>query len=386
MIPEDDAWRVGYLPSFSINAEVGDVDNFADDLDELIDLLDDPGSSDEPVSDLLDRFNNTLVQMGESGYIKNSISISAPFFPLFHQSDVLGGAIGVELSVDAQIGLSILDAPLAYDNQNTSFSTSTSLYLKSGLATKIAVGYSREISLDRLDFLGDGVLYGGAKVSLISMELSKQIIPVQQLDGKDVDEVIKDEYDANLKTSTNVAIDVGVVWDAERYRAGFTIANINSPEFDYGTIGENCTAREDNTLTRSACEIATTFTQELGEIDATETHTMDAYARIDGALKLSERWILSSSLDLAEYNDVVGFDNQWFHMATSYQTKGYFLPSTRIGYQKNLAGSELSSVTFGFTFFKCIGLDFEWGLEEVTVDDETAPRRFGFALSFEESF
>lgn len=386
MIGDDKHWRFSYFPSVSVNVEIGEVDNFSDDLDELIDILDDPNSSDESVSDLLDRFNQTLVVMGESGYIKNSASVYAPLFPLYYSSDALKGTFTFELKWDAQVGLRILDAPLSFDNQNSSFSTATALYLKSGIATSLSAAYSREIPQVKWDFLGDGKLYGGVKLNLIRLELSKQVTPIQQLDGKDVDDVIKDEYDSNLRSSTNVAIDVGVVWDSERYRAGFTIANLNSPSFDYGTVGENCDAREENSLTRSACETARFFALERGEISTRETHTMQAFPRIDGLYKISKRWLVSSSLDLAEYNDVVGFDNQWFHVATSYEGRGYLVPSTRIGYQTNLADGSTSSINAGVTLFKALSLDLEWGLESVTVDGSSVPRRLGFALGFEQKF
>ncbi len=382
MVAEEKNWRMSFLPNFGLNVEVGDVDNFADDLDELIDIIDDPGSTDDSAEEVLDRFNTTLIEMGESGYIKQSTYFNAPFLPLYYKADFLGGTLGVGLGLETQIGLRILDAPLSFDDQNGTFSTATALYIKAGIEQNLAVSYGRAImsegSKDRL--------YAGVKVKLMNVELSKQVLPILQLDGQEVQDVIEDEYDQNLKSSTNIGIDVGLVWDDENYRVGLTIENLNSPDFDYGTIGENCTDRPENTDSRSNCEAAAFFIQQQGEIRARETHTKHALLRVDGLYKLSDRWAILSSLDLAKYDDVTGFENQWFHAAMSYDSAGTLVPSARVGYKKNLAGFEVASLTFGFTFFRYFGLDIEYGLESVDVDGSSYPRRVGIAFGFEQRF
>ncbi|MFV1872554.1 MAG: conjugal transfer protein TraF [Oleiphilus sp.] len=385
LIDKDENVRTSYFPSFGFNLEVGDANNLVDELEELTDLLDDPDSSGLSTQEALDRFNELLIKFGEDGYVKNSISLTAPFFPLLIQSDMLGGAVGISVAANATAAFSVLDAPLEYSNQNDSFNTATSLYLKSGVEKSVALTYSRDVPLN--DWFNDkGNLHAGVKLKVMNLELSKQVIPLENLESDDISDIIVDEYDQNQVSSTEFGIDLGLVWDAGDYRLGLTLENLNSPEFEYGAVGVGCSGIDQNSPSRNACEVAAYFANETGDIQAKETHVKDAMFRADVLYKLTDRWQLTSALDLAEYNDVIGFENQWFHAATSYDADSWIIPSLRFGYHKNLVGSELSSASVGFTLFNTLALDIEYGLETIEVDGTKAPRRAGFALSIEESF
>lgn len=387
VVDEDERWRLNYLPTLTTTLEVGNVDNFVDELDELIDLIEDPSTNTESVDEVLDRFNAVLVQMGDEGYLKSSVRISAPLFPVYYRSDALGGTLFSELTVSTQIGLSVLDAPLEYNEQNDTFNTSTSAYVKSGIDTTLAMGYSRELpSVASWLGLDSGTLLGGVKMKVSTVELSKQLFALQLLDGRDIEEVIEDEYDSNLVKTTEVGLDIGLLYQTENYRIGATISDINEPSFDYGEIGVNCGERDDGSVALSNCENAAYFTQVLGEISSNETHKRHAVVTLDGLYSFNEKWSVTSAIELAKYDDMVGRQNQWFHIAAAYDSQSRWMPSTRVGFQKNLAGSKLGSVNFGFTFFKTLTFDVEWGLDSVSVDGSTVPRRLGFALGLQESF
>ncbi len=380
-------WRVNYLPAFSTILEVGDVDNFVDELDELIDLIEDPSTNTESVDEVLDRFNTVLVQMGNEGYLKSAVRVDAPLFPMYYRSEALGGTFFSELRAGTQVGVSVLDAPLEYNEQNDTFNTSTSAYVKSGIDTTFSLGYSSQMAPVASWFgLRSGTLLGGVKVKVSTVELSKQLFALQLLDGRDIEDVIEDEYDNNLVKTTAVGLDVGFLWQAENSSVGLTISDINEPSFDYGEIGVNCGERDEGSVALSNCENAAYFTQVLGEIASNETHVRHAVATLDTFHQFNEKWSVNSAVELARYDDMVGRENQWFHVAAAYDSQSRWRPSARIGFQKNLAGSKLSSVNLGFTFFKTLTFDVEWGLDSVSVDGSTVPRRFGFALGFQESF
>ncbi len=387
LVPSSDSWRFSYFPDFGISTEFGEVDNFTDDLDDLIDIIDDPASTNDSPSEVLNRFNTTLEAMGESGYLKSTVGFGLPLPRLVYQSRKFGGSFGVSASVQGQAGLRILDSSLSFDEQNGTFSTASSLYLKSGIEKSVSLSYSQPL-LERTNFryTRNNRLYGGVSARLISLALSKQVTPLQQLDGRDVSNLLQDEYDNNLNETVGIGLSVGVVWDAVRYRVGLTLDNINSPSFDYGIIGTNCEARQENTAARTNCEVAAQFIQQDGAITARETHTMHARARVDGLYHINDRWIASGSIDLARYNDFVSFENQWLNVATSYEFRNNIVPSVRAGYQKNLAGEKLGSLTFGMNFLKYFSLDVEYGLDSTTVNGSSIPRRFGFAFGVEERF
>lgn len=386
MVAEDENWRFNYFPSISIGVEIGDVDNFADDVDELIDIIDDSSDIDD-LSAVRDRFNNVLGDIGRSGYVKNSISVRAPVLPMYLKLDSIGASIFMDVSLDAQALVRVLDRPIVLDTQNDSLSTDTSVYLKSGVEKKFSFGYGREIYKKRFSDKSGGKskLYGGIKLNVIAMDLSKQITRLEDLDGEEVGDYLRDQYDSNLKSDTNFGVDLGLLYDSEWYRLGLTLENLNSPSFDYGEIGVDCDALEGSQTEINSCYISQSFIND-GRLVAREKHTKHALLRADALFKITSRWFLSGSVDLAKYDDIVGMENQWAHVSTSYEAGRFWIPSPRIGMQSNLAGAKLSSLTAGFTLFNVFSLDVEYGLSSVEVDDQSAPQRLGLSIAFEEKF
>ncbi len=386
MLSDDERLRINYFPSISYSAELGEVSNFSDELDELIDLLDDTSLNQDDVDETLDRFNGVLVQMGQDGYIKTSLNISIPITPLYYSSSSLNGTFYAEANVGAQISLGILDETLEPDVQGASvgLTTDTSIYLKTGIEKKLAIGYGTEILEATLPFVGEGTLYVGTKVSFYNLELSKQITRLEDLDGEEVADVMQDEYDNNLESSTGIGIDLGAVWDTKRYRVGARLQNINEPSFDYGPLGINCETR--GTITEiNSCEAARLFIAD-GRLKQREKHVKNALLSLDFGLKVTDRLSVNGTYDTAAYNDIVGYSVQMLNLSMAYDTKGFLIPDFRVGYQANLTGTETSSYLAGITLFNVFTLDLEYGADSVEVDGDEFPRRIGFAIGFEESF
>lgn len=379
-------WRFGYLPSLSFGGEVGDVNNFADDLDELIDILDDPSLAEGSIDETLDRFNSVLESMGQHGYTRVGVGLTAPLFPVYWRRDEFSGTVFSELSVDTQIRLSVLDEPLEYNDQTVSFTTGSAAYLKSGIEKRFALGYAKPLfSRLKSDALG-GQLYAGGKVKLLNLELSKQVMRLEQLEGKNIEDLIEDEYENNLVSTTGVSLDLGIAWVASRYSAGLTLTNINSPSFDYGAVGVNCGSYTEGSFARNNCEAAAHFVDDTGRISGRETHKKHAVATLDASLYVLSNWVFSGAVDLAKYDDMVGMETQYLNLSTAVNTHSYWIPDLRLGYQKNLAGSELAVAALGLSFFDVVTLDARIALEEVEVDGNKAPRSAAFSLAFEEKF
>lgn len=383
MVDEDEKWRLGYLPSLTINIEFGDVQNFADDLEDLIDIIDDPSLATDSVDETLARFNNLLPIMGEEGYIKNTASLH---LPLFVKSDFLGGSLQADFGYVAQVSGRILDDVLIFNQQNETFSTNTSLYLKSGQQTAFGLGYSRPVFEKSSEDSSSGQLFVGAKISAIKLDLSKQVFWLEGIQNDEIEDIIRDEYDKNMVSNSGINIDIGAVWDANRYRVGLTLSHINKPEFDFNSVGLNCEQEIAGSTAADNCNVAQYFVEIKPKLKAKEIHEMTPVATADLLFKLSKKWHITSSMDLASYNDIVGFDNQYFHLATHYETGSVWIPSPRIGYTKNLAGEKLTSLSAGFTFFNVFNLDINYGQETTVVDGDKFPRVLGVALSFDEKF
>ncbi len=385
-VDENEQFRVGYGPTLSFGTEVGDVSNFVDEVDRLIDILEDPSASEDGVQQTLSHFNSVLEDIGEQGYLNINSGLVMPLFPIYWRPNFFSGAFFAELDVNTQIRASILDDELIYDDQNQNFATATSAYIKSGIQSRLAAGYSQEI-LNKTAFEKyGGRLYGGVKINFYHLQLSKQVMRLQSLDGKDIVDVMKDEYENNLDSTLNVGLDAGLLWTADNYRVGFTLLNINSPSFDYGSVGLACDQYTPGTVQRNNCDAAYYFGDIRGEINLTESHTKHATATVDGAVFLNDRWFLSGSLELAAYDDLVGSQNQWLHLSASHESDSYLWPSYRLGFHKNLTGSSLSSASIGFTFFGVLTFDAEVALENVKVDGTSAPRSIGFSIGLQEKF
>lgn len=382
----DESWRFAYLPSFSFSAEVGDVNNFVDDLDDLIDILDDPSLADDDIEGTLARFNGVLETMGKEGYSRIGSGFTAPLFPLYWRQDEFSGTFFAEFAADTQIRLSLLDEPLIYNNQTIGFTTGSSAYLKSGIEKRLSLGYARPLlNLQKSKSLG-GQLYGGVKIKVMNLELSKQVMRLEQLEGRDIEDVIEDEYKNNRRSTTGIGIDLGVSWISGRYNAGLTLSNINSPSFDYGTIGIDCAQYVEGSFARNNCEAATYFTQDVGRISSREKHRKHAVATLDAGVTVMSGWTINGALDLARYDDMVGMETQHFVLSTAINTRSYWIPDVRLGYQKNLAGAKLASVGLGLSFFDVFTLDARMALDDVVVDGSKAPRSGAISLAFEEKF
>ena len=61
----------------------------------------------------------------------------------------------------------------------------------------------------------------------------------------------------------------------------------------------------------------------------------------------------------------------------------WWLPGVRVGYRKNLVGTEVSYVSAGATLFKYFNLDVASSLDTVEIDGRTLPRGLMVNLGFE---
>lgn len=384
MIAPDEKFRMSYFFSVSSSTEFGQVDNFVDDIDELIDILDDPNNAQEDsVNDTLNRFNGVIAQAGQDGYLKTTAGSYIPPLPLYWRPSFLPGAVMFELNIESQINLSILADELIYDDSKTTFATNTSAYIKSGLQTKLAVGYSQLYGENLWGTKGTQLIWG-AKFNIYDLELSKQVIYLDSIGNQEIEDVVKDEYKNNRIRSTSIGLDFGAVWTAPNYRVGASLTSLNAPSFDYGSVGVNCEEHPSGS-SQNSCFAARYFADK-GDIKAYETHKKNPVITVDGSYFIASNWLASASVELSSYDDTVGQENQWFTASTSYHPSRYWVPGLRGSYSKNLAGSKLGYLGLGFTFGGVVNLDFNLALDEVVVDGEKAPRGLGFALSFEERF
>jgi hypothetical protein len=369
-------FRMGILSSIGFGTEVGPVDNFADEIDDLIDQLDRDDISLSEGNALVNRFNGLLETFGRDGYIKVHGGVQVPLFPMLFRNRL--GVFTLDANLAGQARLGLLDAPLTYNPVEEELETASAVYVKGAQLGEISLGFSRLAWKHEA-----GQLFVGGRLRYLHAALSKQVVALEAVEeGDDVNDVLSDSYDANERKSSNVTVDLGAIYSTSRYRVGLTVANLTEPEFEYGPIGVNC-----NTLTGTAqynCYTALYFSDRIA---LNEKWTLERQATLEGELLFAGgAGSISAAVDLNDVHDIVGDLHQGLTVAVGYKTQASWLPDARVGYRKNLAGSELSSVSLGLTFFKRFHLDVACGLESTDVDGNSVPRTLAFNLGFEMSY
>jgi hypothetical protein len=375
-IAPDASFRMGILSSIGIGMEVGEVDNFADEIDDLIDELDRDNISLSEGNALVNRFNAILEPLSRDGYVKVHGGVQVPLFPILYRNSL--GVFTLDANISAQARLGFLDSPLTYNAVSEEVETASAAYVKAGQVNEIALGFSRPVWQQP----GRRLIVGGS-LRYLQAKLSKQVIALEAIeDDEDVEDVLEDSYDANEHKSSNVTVDLGAIYDASNYRVGVTFANLTEPDFEYGAIGSNC-----GVLSGSAQYNCFTAAYFSNRIALNETWTLERLATLEGAVFFaSGAGSLAASVDLNDVHDPVGDLNQNLKVALGYKTETNWLPDLRVGYRKNLAGSELSSASLGFTFFSAVHLDVSCGLESTNIDGSSVPRTAAFNLGFEMSY
>lgn len=363
--------RLGYWSQFGGSIEFGEANNFQDKIDELQTDLDDldANPSASRAIEVREKFDDILVEFGDSGNIKLVGAVSVPGMPVAITAPRIGGVVTLDAAYTTLADVSFLDDPLV--DVSGTLRTNSAVYVKGVNIFQLGAGYSRPV----FELKGRGPLKGelvvGVRGNLYFASMTKQVANIDRDDGKDVGGLISDGLDENSKDTTAFGIDLGAVWHSDFYQIGLTAKNLNSPELKYGSLENNASAQYFS-----------------GELAMNETHTMDPQFTVDGAVFTKTKALMvSGSMDMNEVNDAVGDQVQNLHIAATYFPSHPIAPIARIGYQKNLAGSELSALNFGLGLFRGVAnLDFTYGLESVQVDGGSMPRQLGMQLSFEEPF
>lgn len=385
-------FRLSYVGSGGFYGEYGDVDNFSDDIDDLIDLFDDIDALGlSSLNDEIAQAEQTIASLLDAGYFKGGGDFPVPAFPMVIRPGFVEGVVVVDADVNFLFNGALIATPDLVGNfiqtgvGGGDPSTNTSIYIKGAEIARFGVGYSRPVFKFEQGRFFDGKLLAGVRLNFYSIGLSKQIVQIDgDLDSSDeVEDVIEEAYDDNQERTTNAGLDVGVIWQAERFQAGLTWMNINEPEFDYGALGGDCVSLSGSAA--NDCFLVNEFA-DAGVLVREESFKMHGLMTVDASFMITPRWYVSTSLDLADYNDPVGDELQYFTVATTHTPRRWAIPAWRVGYRANLAGEELTSLNFGTTLAGVFNLDLVYGLEEAEVDGDTYPRSFGFNIGFEERF
>ncbi len=366
---------MGIISSVGVGFEVGPVDSMSQQIDDLNTAMTDFTSSESPsidqVNNIKSQFDGFLIEAGDKGYIGLNVALQVPFLPIVWSSaETLGGSLVFDSNVGVQAKLSILDSPIVFNplgaTPEEQLQTNTAAYIKLGAISETSLGYSRPVFEH-----SSGQLYAGLRAKYYQVGLTKTLVGISQMESAEtaINDKVQDVQN-NFQPDTGVGVDLGVMWVAPSYRVGATFKNVNSPSFNYDTVGVDCAAKTG--AAADSCYIAKAY---ANEIDTEEKYVMDAQVTVEGALYNSTRnMVLNFSADTSPVHDPVANDLQWMSVSAAYASNSWIIPGVRVGYRKNMAGSQLSAATVGLTLFNTLHLDAAYGLETIDVNGTPQPR------------
>ncbi|MFK7160886.1 conjugal transfer protein TraF [Marinospirillum sp. MEB164] len=231
-----------------------------------------------------------------------------------------------------------------------------------------------------------GTLEAGARLNYYHAEMFRNLVSFRGIANDDDDsdddalDTALDDFRDQSTTSGALGLDVGLLWHADNYQLGLTLYNLNEPEFDYPDLGSFLDSREDD------FEAAQNL-QRNGRLSLAESVTLTRHAVVEGAyFSQSRNWVVQGYYTLGTATNFVGDEFQNMGVSAGYFTNSWWLPGVRAGYNKNLTGTELSTVHFGTTLFGIFNLDAAMSTQTSSFDGNDIPRYLAFSIGFEEKF
>ena len=237
----------------------------------------------------------------------------------------------------------------------------SSILSKASQMTEFNVGYSRQAWSSSA-----GSLYLGAEAKLYLMRLSR--LSVRFGDITDAEELFDAIRDNDFRNSNRIGVDIGALWVGKNYQIGAQLTNVNEPEFQFPEV--NLNPYGDANI--------------IGFLQRDQNYTMDRQFKLEASLFTSNRrWSAHLGLDADPATDPMGDEYQWLTLSTGFVTDSRWIPSARIGYRQNLAGTELSYLGIGLTAFKIVNFDISSALDTVSIDGTTLPRGLMVSIGFQ---
>lgn len=268
-----------------------------------------------------------------------------------------------ETTYDLTGGLNLRINP-ATGHVKATYENDSLLLTRAAKVTEFGLSYSRTL-IDG----SSGALFLGLRPKVTQIGLTR--ITTRLGDLTDAEDAFDDIRDADFITQDKVGADIGLLWQAKRYRAGISLINLTEPEFDFPELDYSGISNVD-------------IRNELGR---TEVYTAERQVKLEAAwLSEQQHWGIFTAYDANSVFDPAGLETQWGSLSTAYSFDNIWFNNLRVGVSRNFAGNELSYLSAGFTMFRFLKLDVASTLSETHIDGEKLPRGASIALGFNYSF
>jgi hypothetical protein len=240
----------------------------------------------------------------------------------------------------------------------------TLMLTKAATTAEISAGYSR-----RVWPTARGSLYLGGEGKLYRMRLSR--LDIRLGDITDSDEIFDAIRSDSFRTDNGFGLDIGALWVSNIYQLGATLTNANEPTFIFPAADES----------------NYTDLNIINFLRRDQVYTMERQFRLESSIFTpNRRWTLNLGLDANEVPDPMGDDFQWLSVSGGFATESWWIPGVRVGYRKNLAGTELSYFGVGVTAFKILNIDVASSLNTVSISGMNLPQGLIASVGFQVNF
>jgi hypothetical protein len=242
-----------------------------------------------------------------------------------------------------------------------SLTNDSSIVTKATQTTEFDLAYSRQAWSNSA-----GSLFLGIEARMYFMDLSR--LSVRFGDITDSEELFDAIRDSEFRRDEDFGVDVGALWVADNYQLGVQITNVNEPGFVFPDVN----------LDPYKSEGAIRFLQ------SDQRYRMDRQLKLEASLFTDDRrWSAHIGYDADPATDPMGDRFQWLTVSGGFTTDSWWLPSGRIGYRQNLAGTKLRYLGIGVTAFKFLNIDISSALDTVTIDGTTLPQGLMASIGFQ---
>ncbi|SFB83485.1 plasmid transfer operon, TraF, protein [Marinospirillum celere] len=277
------------------------------------------------------------------------------------------------------------------------FTTDTAMEAKAAGVTHLALNYAHNLtSALNLDPT-HGTLEGGVRLNYYQARMHRGFLSLRgaaeddyyTASGDDAADRSGDFFVDDYTQESALGLDVGLLWHARNYQVGATMYNVNEPEFQYPNLADMFADPifDDQGNVKDRDRTAAENLAAAGRLVLDESVTLTRHTVLEAAYFNDNRtWSLHGYYTLGTATNFVGDEFQDVGISAGYFTQSWLIPGVRAGYNKNLTGTELTTVSAGGTFFGIFNLDMAMSLDTSTVDGTEFPRYFAINLGFEEKF
>lgn len=375
-------WRTEKLPgvwSFNLNtqAQAGGVFR-GDDMSVLVRF----SSTDSSING-----SRLSVPVEALGSQLSTLQAAASSTDPTTQNAALQSLSGLLSAADQATLSRLLSATASGSTVSTRFSvTSASAFdFKIAQVNQLSLGFSADVTdgtaLKALT--PSGRLDAGVRMSIYQARLYRQLAAIVDADGNgNTIEISSDRtYQRN---ATALGLDLGLMWNDTNYQLGASLYNLNRPHLDYPSPAEDSNLANRNAAQQLAAS---------GQISLDDRVELKPHLVLEGSLFSSDRrWMLQGSYALNRTTDFVGDPHRRFTVSTSFNAErfdsgwlDYLVPSVRVGYQRDMVGSKLSTVGLGLSW-GVLNVDLTRSTQKTEADGSSVPRAAGVSISLAEKF